>query len=271
MSLIVPSWYNGQIARGLGDAANPSLRRGLVGAWYPGLGPTGDTLYDVSGYKNHGTLTNMDPATDWVVGQDGYALDFADGVNQYVDSSMDQFESISCVFLMALRATPGPSRHIIGQFDAASDGWELAVDSSRNLWYAHSYNWAVNNTSYTFTLGRWVSIGFVFDKAIGATLYANGIVIASDSGSGSLAVSSNFRIGVRSGGGLDPPTMSLGNCCVYNRALQPDEITQLYVDPYAPIRRRRRVVVNIPAEVAGGSESFSFPPSFGTGFMHGAF
>jgi hypothetical protein len=40
-------------------------------------------LLDRSGRGNHGTLTDMDAATDWVVDDGRYALDF-DGVNDYV-------------------------------------------------------------------------------------------------------------------------------------------------------------------------------------------
>jgi hypothetical protein len=60
-----------------------SLRQGLVGAWCPSLGPSGNTLIDRSGYGNHGTLTDMDAATDWVSGRFGWALDF-DGSDDYV-------------------------------------------------------------------------------------------------------------------------------------------------------------------------------------------
>ena len=63
------------------DHAN--LREGLVGAWCPSIAGSGNLLPDVSGYGNHGTLTNM-AADDWVSGQYGRALDFVSSTNQYV-------------------------------------------------------------------------------------------------------------------------------------------------------------------------------------------
>ena len=60
-----------------------TILQGLIGAWCPSLGPSGYTLLDRSGRGNHGTLTNMDAATDWVVSPGGWALDF-DGSNDYV-------------------------------------------------------------------------------------------------------------------------------------------------------------------------------------------
>ena len=78
-----PSYKSG-FARYAGESMRPGLWKGLVGLWAPMLGPTGVTLGDWSGRRKHGTLTNMDPATDWVPGPMGRALDF-DGSDDYVD------------------------------------------------------------------------------------------------------------------------------------------------------------------------------------------
>lgn len=66
------------------ESAYPELWDGVIGAWAPCLGPTGSRLHDHSRMANWGTLTNMDPPTDWVVSDGQYALDF-DGSNDYVD------------------------------------------------------------------------------------------------------------------------------------------------------------------------------------------
>ena len=65
------------------ECESPNLWKGCVALWVPALGPTGGTLRDLSGYGKHGTLKNMDPATDWVAGQIGWSLDF-DGVSDYI-------------------------------------------------------------------------------------------------------------------------------------------------------------------------------------------
>jgi hypothetical protein len=62
----------------------PGLWRGCVGAWNPGLGPTGLTLRDWSGFGNHGTLTNMALANAWAIGRRSYWLDF-DGSDDRVE------------------------------------------------------------------------------------------------------------------------------------------------------------------------------------------
>ena len=77
----------GEFTKSQAEAEYPELWRGLVGAWSPCLNPRGGTtLYDLSGRGNYGTLTNMDPATDWVTSGGKTALDF-DGSNDRVEIS----------------------------------------------------------------------------------------------------------------------------------------------------------------------------------------
>jgi hypothetical protein len=53
-----------------------SLWNGLVGAWVPALGPTGNTLYDVGPYANHGTLTGVGFVSPWVESPYGGGIGF---------------------------------------------------------------------------------------------------------------------------------------------------------------------------------------------------
>lgn len=66
----------------------PQVRsQNIVGRWCPSAGATGFRLLDRSGRRNHGTLTNMDPPTDWLVSTGKGVLDF-DGTNDRVDFSV---------------------------------------------------------------------------------------------------------------------------------------------------------------------------------------
>ena len=82
-----------------------SINEGLVG-WWPMQDRGGAIAWDVSGYGNHGILTNMDPATDWVAGQNGYALN-VDGSNEYVLTGIGQLPvgAAKRSFAMWVRAT----------------------------------------------------------------------------------------------------------------------------------------------------------------------
>lgn len=82
----------GEFAKSQAEAEYPELWRGLVGAWSPCLSPRGGTvLRDLSGRGNHGTLTNMDAATDWVTSGGKTALDF-DGSNDRVQFNVPATE-----------------------------------------------------------------------------------------------------------------------------------------------------------------------------------
>jgi hypothetical protein len=70
-----------------------NLWQGVVGYWSASAGPSGYRLLDRSGRGNHGTLTNMDAATDWVVDGGRYALDF-DGSNDFADLGTTQFLTV---------------------------------------------------------------------------------------------------------------------------------------------------------------------------------
>ena len=68
-----PTWKQG-FARSAGESAYPNLWKGLEFALVPELGPTGVTLREVIGGE-HGTLTNMEVATDWIVDDGAYCLE----------------------------------------------------------------------------------------------------------------------------------------------------------------------------------------------------
>ena len=64
------------------NSLDPDAWTGLA-ALYPFNQGGGKKLYDVAGHDLDGTLTNMDPATDWVATEMGWTLEF-DGVDQYI-------------------------------------------------------------------------------------------------------------------------------------------------------------------------------------------
>ena len=84
--MILPGSYTNGFAPRDGQPLYPELWRGCVGAWNPGLGPSGTTLRDWSGYGNHGSMVStMSAATGWV-SSDGKWANKYDGSDDYVDS-----------------------------------------------------------------------------------------------------------------------------------------------------------------------------------------
>lgn len=102
--LLKPSYHTGFAPRD-GVPLYPNLWRGCVGAWCPTLGPSGTQLHDWSGFENHGTLTSMDPATDWVVGSNGHEIEL-DGTLDHVQTQwVPEATSTGITFLMWCRPT----------------------------------------------------------------------------------------------------------------------------------------------------------------------
>ena len=79
--MLLPGTYANGFAPRDGRPLYPSLWKGCVGAWNPGLGVSGLTLRDASGFQNNGVLTN---GPTWAASQGKYALSF-DGSNDFAD------------------------------------------------------------------------------------------------------------------------------------------------------------------------------------------
>ena len=81
-TIITSSKTRDNTARSLKLNPDSPFAKGLVGCWLAGnpACKRSGKLLDLSPYRNHGTLTNMDPQTDWVHNGKRAGLDF-DGVN----------------------------------------------------------------------------------------------------------------------------------------------------------------------------------------------
>ena len=219
------SYHNGFAPRD-GIPLYPSLWRGCVGAWAPCLGPTGVTLRDWSAYKNHGTLTNMDPGTDFVLSGGPYSLDF-DGTNDYVtvpDASQLNFTdwqlTVSCwanirsvsLFPYLITKSGSNTTHHYG----------LAVNNSQHRFLVGG---SEVNESYTPTSGVWVHYAGTCNGTT-MSLYRNGALRATGTRtltqtySGALTFGTLFWNNNYVNGQID-------DIRIYNRALNANEIAVL--------------------------------------------
>ncbi len=70
----------GKYAATKGEAKYPTLFESRVLHVCPVIhAPAGINVFDLCGRNRNGTLTNMDPPTDWIRGRYGYAIDFDGG------------------------------------------------------------------------------------------------------------------------------------------------------------------------------------------------
>ena len=251
------------IARNASEAAYPHLRQGLVGAWVPGLGVTGGTLRDASGRKHHGTLTNMDSATDWQASGGGWCLDF-DGSNDYAPCGNRINALLANHLTVAMWARfdkiAGTQGLIstIASAGAAGQQLELGRQSGKFIWLQNGTALDAIATNAittgehlvavtrTGTTNDWTITFFIDDQPADAhTTSANQ---RSDGGLGNFTVG---RPGDFAGQYFDG---ALHGAAAWQRALTAAEIKTLYqTGPSNWLARKRRRVYSIagPAFQAG--------------------
>ncbi len=257
MSVYIPDWSEVLAvshSRGA-DSEAPHLWDGLVGCWSM-LQGGGKTLYDISGYGNHGTLTNFaDIGAAWVPGNPrsgGYALDF-DGANDTI--ALSSFNV----------GTDAITASIWGNWSAVPDDilFGNSVVSRYTLYVAatdvlfRTASGFVSVTHNGVTQGIWYH--FAVTRTVGGAVvfYQDGALIGTATRTG--ALDDIDSIGSRGDGVFEMNGM-LSDLSVHNRALSPSEIQLLYERPNAMLNLRRRV---FPATVAAGGAGTTNPFSMG--------
>ena len=250
------------------------LARGLVGAWTFQDGG-GSVLRDVSGHGHDGTLTNMDPATDWVTSRYGGALDF-DGVNDYVDCGAgDHLNRVS----VAVWCTPasGSRGDIAGVWGSGNSIREFILlkgtVADRFALYVtdgSSFPNAVSSTA--IVAGREYFVVGTYDGS-NVSIFVDGSLEASTSSSLSVQNTSEpMKIGASADANFDG---GLSAVFMWNRAISANEVADLYTRPfelYEPAIGTQERYYERVALGAAGQPAFkrwsqrSNQPVFGRGF-----
>jgi len=210
---------------------------GLVGAW-PLWDGGGDKAMDVSGNGNVGTLTSMDPATDWVVGEMGRCLDF-DGVSDRVNITNPLGVLAQGTVMMWVNNTSfgnadylfwgaNPGRLYVTQSTAGDDGWMFRLGGggysvtsviASGEWHHIAVSWQ-GTTANGYTDGILSIAGYAFTGTPGSASQSPSIGAYP---SGILATAAKQQ-----------------DVRVYNRALSASEVwhiahdSQLYCQPRFP-------------------------------------
>ncbi|TWU22464.1 hypothetical protein Pla52o_35200 [Novipirellula galeiformis] len=240
-----------------------SLNRGLVAWWMAVPGRVGwktAKWWDLCG-KHHGTLTNMDPATDWVAGgtRGGWGgLDF-DGSNDKVSagtiSEVGASGNLTASVLVrhtggnsladaiasrALGASGSHAGFVIGA-NGNSGSWQWMIDDGSGDAVVRS----ATRTSL-FSNNSWTMATLVWDGSLSCyldgeditsslSLFTVGTVTGAIGGS-------TVTIGNRPGTTARAMSGQLDDAKVYSRALAPAEVAELYrqSQSYYPDLLRRR-------------------------------
>ena len=168
--MILPASYLNGFAPRDGQPLYPSLWKGCVGAWNPGLGPSGLTLRDNSGFGNNGTLTN---GPTYAASQGKYAMSF-DGVNDYVDYGTEiniyGLSKFSCSFW--LYKTANTSAWVVNHYSSGVSGTAdyFGADVGSVIPKASCYFGGSSRDNYRgfestdcITLNQWIHVVFSVD------------------------------------------------------------------------------------------------------------
>jgi len=250
----------------------------LVGWWCPSIDATGGILLDRSGRNNHGTLTNMDPANDWVVNGGKGALDF-DGSNDYVSTLQTaSVGSRFSAFGWVRKTTTQSQVQIVGQYQTTTNqrAWQLITSSAAlggaangtQLGFIASGDGTSGAnqlrgafTSGTISDGNWYHVGVVFNSG-GISLYRNGIdeTIVSTNFTGTFTAPFSTNVSWSIGafnpnsGGAGFLLGQLDDIRIFRTALTAADARQLWQlgRGNMPIARKRRYT----EEAAGGFKAY---------------
>ena len=227
----------GEFAKSQAEAEYPELWQGMAGAYSPALNAMGGvTLYDWGGKRKHGTLTNMDPATDWVVSGGRQSLDL-DGTDDYVNLGSFVITGQRCIAMWVKPDAITDDIRLAGNTNNTAFGIRFQ-SSGVEIW---GNSWAGVGLSVGSSVGQWTQFVFNWVTTNGCNAWMNltqgsTTAFASD-------VWSNIGFGAKLnntyGSTFDG---CLGDVCLYNRQLSVWEIALRYrLGPggWATPRRRR--------------------------------
>ena len=203
---------------------------------------TGDKIYDYTGNGNHGTLTNMSPATDWVPGKDGVALDF-DGSNDHIEianaPSLNPTSQITISVWVKFAAFNSYGMFISKNY--ASQYAVMNYDTTGrirfDLWpwfsYSGSHGMFLTDSGDAVSLDTWYLIVCTFDGA-NARVYIDGVLKKTSTAvSGSIATTANDLWLGQNVSNSNPFSGQISCVGISDRALSAVEVQQLYSQPWS--------------------------------------
>ena len=217
------------------DWSNP-LSKGLVGYWLMNEG-TGNVVADLSGNGNTGTLV---ADTHWVPGKFGPCLSL-DGDGDWVNTK-EQVTSIGVgksftVSMFVNTVNAGATGTLLSSNSSTSDRFSIEINSVgaavAGLYNGAGYIQNVRSGAGSIVSNRLYHIVYTTDT-VNAFMYVDAIA-SNTSQNPTTALNAGTRIGARVSG-LSPFNGTIDDVMIYNRALTPGEITELYINPFGMFR-----------------------------------
>lgn len=234
-----------------------SINRGTIGWWVvdtdfaanPSFG--GNVLYDTSNFRRPMSLTNMDPATDWIVTDGRRCLDF-DGSNDCAIASNVSLNGASgAAIAVWVHITSGQTdKYIVSvpNTSGGGNGFDIAMTGATSLrtWLKTASADTGLSGTFSYNGAGWIRIVATYN---GAThkLYVNGGEIGTANRSGTItAGAGEINVG-RFGSFGANAACRIAEVRLWNRGLSATEVWQDYRrwmdfhQQYTRRRARRRV------------------------------
>lgn len=241
-----PSYRHG-FARCAAESEQPSLWQGLVGAWTPSLGATGNRLLDWSGRRSHAVVAGA----GWTPTDRGPALAF-NGSTDYVDcgnavpSGTSAFTISAWVQSTRASTNAGAYWYIAnrGSIFTAGFGIEFYDRSAAGtqgfeVWSRGESYAGIRAPLLYRPLSEWNHVVGTYERTT-LRLYINGVLGNSGAGTAASSTALPFRIAndTRDDGTGYSWQGRIGPVAVWNRAVSLNEVQRLYADPLGMFRPR---------------------------------
>lgn len=195
-----------------------------------------NTIADISGNSNNGTLVNMDENTNQVAGKKGQAL-FFDGNFDSVSLSSNPISTVAnpstiCAWVNTsdINSAPGAwDQTFLNLYTDSNNGIRMGSLTGSGAFFA-SYRvggtyYGAHTTTEVFLNNIWSHVCYVWDGN-GISLYANSVSLATTTNNNSMG--NVNTIGARNDQGDGTWSGTIDDLRIYNRALSATEIRQIY-------------------------------------------
>lgn len=211
----------------------------------------GTTAYDVSGYGNEGTLTAMEPATDWVTTEHGFAIDGE--INDYVAHPRYPQIADRATFSILLDWRSADPNFLL-------DGREAVGELGISIYHRNTPRFEIweNNDAALATAStagltnNWHFWSFVWQgDGLPGKIYLDGADVSANQanqtalGQGDkLYLASRYNV-------TGIPSFRSALYLLHDCALSPSTIQQLHDDPHAMHRLRQKVYASVAVGFGG--------------------
>ena len=220
-----------------------SLWDGLRGAYLFAIGG-GGTVYNIA---DRGTLDGTISGATWETGEHGNQLDFVAASNHHVDLNGNfGFGAVGNPFTVTLLFNPGTvtgDHQILARYDGTDDLYQFghSVNQLRAAYGPVAALATPASAVGTIVIGQSHLGCLAIDNVNAGILYLDGIEAATATAVGDFSDPTELHIGNRGGDDAENFDGKTTLVQVHERTLEPNEVSEQHVDPFASYRKTRQV------------------------------